>query len=326
MDEVVMEIKNLKTYFWLGKDIVRAVDGIDLQISQGKTVALVGESGCGKSVTALSIMKLIPSPPAKIVDGIIEFEGKDLVKLSNEEMNLIRGSKISMIFQDPMTALNPVITVGDQISEVILHHKKVPEKMVEEYVIELLSKVGIASPVNYYRSYPHQLSGGMRQRVMIAMAIACNPKLIIADEPTTALDVTVQAQVLELLRKLQSEIGTSLLFITHDFRVVAEMADSVAVMYGGKIVEYSPILELFEEPLHPYTRALIKSIPAFDNTTSNQKKRLQVIPGTVPDLREPFQGCIFSNRCEYSLELCHKESPPNVELGHGRKVMCWLHV
>ena len=308
--EKVLEVKNLQTSFFTENGIVRAVDGISFSVEKGKTLGIVGESGCGKSVTSLSILQLIPNPPGKITQGEIFYKGKDLLKYSESEMRKVRGNEISMIFQEPMTSLNPVFTVGDQIMEVILLHQKLSKKQALERSIEMLKLVGIPSPEKRVHDYPHQLSGGMRQRVMIAMALSCNPSLLIADEPTTALDVTIQAQILDLLRKLKDTLGMSLILITHDLGVVAETADEVLVMYAGKVVEKGPVRELFKNPQHPYTRGLLASLPRFDrNVAQDNTKKLETIPGIVPNLLDLPKGCRFQSRCKYKFETCSKSEP-----------------
>src|SRR3989338_3687063 len=302
MTEPILQIKDLKTYFYTSEGVAKAVDGVSYDVNQGETLGLVGESGCGKTVSALSILRLIQEPPGRITGGEILFEGKDLIGLSNEEMRNIRGNRISMIFQEPMTALNPVFTIGNQISEVFRVHKQLGRKESMERSVEMMRLAGIPVPEKIAYYYPHQLSGGMRQRVMIAMALACNPKLLIADEPTTALDVTIQAQILELLRELQQEFGMSILLITHDLGIVAEMADFVAVMYAGQIVEFAAARELFANPLHPYTLGLFQSRPQL----GKKKGRLDVIPGVVPNPIAFPSGCRFHPRCSYAAEACRQ--------------------
>ncbi|MGH2457924.1 MAG: ABC transporter ATP-binding protein [Chloroflexota bacterium] len=317
----LLRIGNLRTYFYTSDGVVPAVDGIDLAIQRGRTVGLVGESGCGKSVTSLSIMRLVP-PPGKIVEGsAIVLDGVNLLGLSQEKMYEVRGGRIAMIFQEPMTSLNPVFTVGDQIAEAILTHKKVGKGQAREETIGLLRQVGIPQPEDRYRAYPHELRGGMRQRVMIAMALSCQPELIIADEPTTALDVTIQAQILELLRSLTEERNTALLLITHDLGVIAEMAQEVAVMYAGKIVEQAEVATLFREPKHPYTQGLLASIPALD---SDRSVRLNVIKGTVPNLVKLPPGCRFAPRCPFAMPVCREREPSLTAHGETR-VACWLY-
>jgi peptide/nickel transport system ATP-binding protein/oligopeptide transport system ATP-binding protein len=318
-DSKLIEVKDLKTYYYSPSGVVKAVDGIDLDILPGETLGIVGESGCGKSVTSLSIMGLIESPPGKIAGGEILYNGKDLVKLSPAELRKIRGSEISMIFQEPMTSLNPVYTVGYQISEAIRYHKDLSSREVKRESVEMLKKVGIPIPEQRVNEYPHQLSGGMRQRVMIAMALACRPRLLIADEPTTALDVTVQAQILDLLKGLQEQMGMSILMITHDLGVIAELSDRVAVMYAGKIVEFTDVKRLFADPRHPYTLGLLKSVPRTDLDV----ERLEAIPGNVPSPRSLPKGCRFNTRCQIADSSCFQEEPGLVSIGPGHRVRCW---
>lgn len=320
--KTLLEIQNLKTYFYTQDGIMPAVDGVSLKINRGETLCIVGESGCGKSVTAMSILKLVPRPPGKYVSGQILFKGEDILSKTDAEIRKIRGKDIAMIFQEPMTSLNPVYTVGDQIAEAIMIHQGKKKKEAMEQAVHMLKKVGIPSPEKRVWEYPHQLSGGMRQRVMIAMALSCNPKVLIADEPTTALDVTVQAQILDLMRKMQRKTGTAILFITHDLGVVAEMADRVAVMYAGKIVEEALVEDLFERPLHPYTIGLLKSIPQLGQ---RGKKTLHVIEGTVPSLNELPRGCAFGPRCDHVMDICKEQKPELISLEDGsRKCACWL--
>lgn len=324
----LIEIKGLKTYFFTLDGIVRAVDGVDFAIEPGKTLGIVGESGCGKSVTALSILRLIPTPPAKIVGGQILFHRKgrmlDLTQLNSRGsvMRSIRGNEISMIFQEPMTSLNPVHTIGNQIMESIMLHQSLNKRAARNKAIEMLEDVGISLPEQRINEYPHQLSGGTRQRAMIAMALSCNPDLLIADEPTTALDVTIQAQILELMNNLRKKFKAAILFITHDFGVIAKMADDVAVMYLGKVVEFGTVRDIFHNPKHPYTRGLMKSIPSLRIGT---KKRLVPIEGVVPDLLEaPPQGCGFCPRCDEALAICSNKIPVLEEVTPGHRVACWL--
>jgi peptide/nickel transport system ATP-binding protein len=317
-----LKIRNLHTYFFTDDGVAKAVDGVDLELEEGGTLGVVGESGCGKSVTALSIMRLIPEPPGKIVQGEILFNGTDLLTFAEEDMRKIRGRSISMIFQEPMTSLNPVFQVGDQISEVLRLHEGLSRKEAWDRSIEMLKLVGIPSPERRVAEYPHQLSGGMRQRTMIAMALACNPKLMIADEPTTALDVTIQAQILELINRLQQEKGMSVILITHNLGVIAETARKVAVMYAGRIVEYAAVDLLFGDPKHPYTQGLLKSIPRLDEE-HGRKQKLETIPGLVPSLLDLPSGCKFSNRCQYVFDRC-KEEPRLIEADRGHFVRCWL--
>jgi len=326
----LLQIKGLKTYFFTDEGIARAVDDVSLTLSQGQTLGVVGESGCGKSVTALSIMRLIPQPPGKIVGGEIFFAGRgDLIRLPEHEMRKIRGNEISMIFQEPMTSLNPVFRIGNQIAEAIQLHQRVSKKEALDRSTEMLKIVGIPSPEKRVKDYPHQLSGGMRQRVMIAMALSCNPKLMLADEPTTALDVTIQAQILDLMNKLKEEVGTSIILITHNLGVIAEMAQNVSVMYAGVVVETADVRTLFAEPLHPYTVGLLTSIPRVDRDVG-KKTRLNTIAGIVPSLLDLPVGCRFSDRCPHVHEPCRKWEPPlAVPPNISRKdhmVRCWLHL
>lgn len=314
----LLEIKGLTTHFFTRAGVVKAVDNLDLRLQRGKVLGLVGESGCGKTVTALSILKLVPYP-GKIVSGNIFFEGRDLLALQDHEMRAIRGARISMIFQEPMTALNPVFTVGNQIAEVLTTHLPLGKKEAMDSAVGLLQSVGIPSPEKRVHEYPHQLSGGMRQRVMIAMAIACRPSLILADEPTTALDVTIQAHILELLGRIQAEMGMAMILVTHDLGLIAERAHEVAVMYAGRIVEHADTEELFANPLHPYTRGLMASIP---NAGAEGRKRLRTIAGSVPRLHELPAGCTFATRCDIRTGRCEKE-PGLVEVKPGHQVRCW---
>ncbi|MFZ5809138.1 MAG: ABC transporter ATP-binding protein [Chloroflexota bacterium] len=320
----LLEIKNLSTFFYTEDGVVKAVDGVDLCVYPGEVMGLVGESGCGKSVTSLSVMRLIV-PPGKIISGEIWFEGQDLVRLSESQMMKIRGDRISMIFQQPQTSLNPVFMAGDQVSEVYSVHQKLKSKEAWERAVDLLRMVGIPDPERRARSYPHEMSGGMAQRIMIAMALALRPALLIADEPTTALDVTIQAQILDLMRQLRSEVGASVILITHDLGVIAEMAERVAVMYAGQVVEQTSVNALFDEPLHPYTQGLIASIPVL----GRHKTRLEVIPGSVPNLIDLPAGCRFAPRCkarvEHHLEICDHVNPRLVEHHPGHLVRCWLY-
>ncbi len=312
VSEKILEVKNLQTSFFTEGGEVRAVDGVSFNVYPGKTLGIVGESGCGKSVTSLSIMRLIQSPPGKIVGGEILYQGRDLLKLNMGDMRRIRGNEISMIFQEPMTSLNPVFTIGNQIRETIaLHQKGLSRKDIADKAVEMLKLVGIPAPDKRVEDYPHQLSGGMRQRVMIAMALSCNPKILIADEPTTALDVTIQAQILDLLRSLQEKVGMAMILITHDLGVVAEVADEVMVMYAGKIAEQGEVKEIFAHPKHPYTKGLLNSIPTLskDPTGKIKKKRLEPIPGIVPNMLELPQGCRFQERCTYVVDECRGKEP-----------------
>ena len=320
----LLKIRNLHTYFFLDEGVLKAVDGIDLDLREGETLGIVGESGCGKSVTALSILQLLPSPPGKIVKGEIYFEGNDLLALSEGEMRKIRGRSISMIFQEPMTCLNPVFQVGDQISEILRLHEGVSRKEAWERSIEMLRMVGIPSPERRVREYPHHLSGGMRQRAMIAMAMACSPKLMIADEPTTALDVTIQAQILELMTHLKEEKAMSLILITHNLGVIAETVQNVMVMYAGRILEYVDVRSIFVNPKHPYTQGLLHSIPRVDRDDT-KRERLEAIPGLVPSLLDLPAGCKFLERCKYAFDPCAAEEPPLRENDSGHFVRCWLY-
>src|SRR6202047_2746605 len=296
----LLDVKGLKTYFFTRDGVVRAVDGVSFSVARGETLAIVGESGCGKSVTSLSILRLIASPPGRTVEGCVMFEGRDLLELSEAEMRKVRGDAISMVFQEPMTSLNPVLTVGRQIAEVLMLHRDLPREDAMLSAIEMLRLVKIPEPERRVAEYPHQLSGGMRQRVMIAMALACEPRLLIADEPTTALDVTIQAQILDLMRELKARTGAAIMLITHDLGVVAEMAQRVVVMYAGRKVEEAPVRELFRRPRHPYTLGLLASVPRLGATLGRaEAPRLAEIPGTVPSLREPIIGCAFAPRCAY---------------------------
>ena len=325
MNELLLDIQHLKTSFFIDEGELTAVNDVSFRIKKGTTLGIVGESGCGKSVTALSIMRLVQEPPGKIVGGKIFFQGQDLLALPIEKMRRIRGNKISMIFQEPMTSLNPVFTIGNQIEEVIELHQDLSSKEVRNKTIEMLRLVGISSPEQRIHDYPHQLSGGMRQRVMIAMALSCEPELLIADEPTTALDVTIQAQILDLLRKLQSELGMSIIIITHDLGVVAEIADEVIVMYAGKIVEEASVKEIFARPLHPYTIGLLKSIPSLQMAAHAGGKilRLETIPGVVPSILELGTGCPFEDRCFLRVPHCKVEEPQLKEILPGHWVSCF---
>jgi len=307
----LLAIEDLQTHFFTRDGVVRAVDGVSYAVEAGETLAVVGESGCGKSVTALSILRLVPSPPGRIVGGAIRFEGVDLLQIGEGEMRRFRGNQISMIFQEPMTSLNPVLTVSRQITETLILHQGLTARAAAARAIEMLRLVRIPEPERRARQYPHELSGGMRQRVMIAMALACHPKLLIADEPTTALDVTIQAQILDLMRELKSEIGAAIILITHDLGVVAEMAQRVVVMYAGRKVEEAPVGDLFRRPQHPYTLGLLASVPRLGATLGRaEPPRLAEIPGTVPSLRDPIVGCAFAPRCAYATERCSREAPP----------------
>jgi peptide/nickel transport system ATP-binding protein len=321
----LLDVKNLKTYFFTDEGVVRAVDGVDLYINQGETLGVVGESGCGKSVTALSIMKLIPQPPGRIVEGEIIYNGVDLVTLAPNKMRKIRGKEISMVFQEPMTSLNPVFTCGEQIAEALRLHEGLGRRDAMDKTVEMLKIVHIPNAERRVKEYPHQLSGGMRQRIMIAMALSCNPNLLIADEPTTALDVTIQAQILELLNELKSKLKMAVMLITHDMGVIAETAQRVVVMYAAKVAEEAPVGELFKEPLHPYTQGLLRSIPRID-LAATERRRLETIAGTVPTLRgEIAPGCRFAPRCPFVKSVCTEKDPVLKEVKPGHKVSCWLY-
>lgn len=316
----LLNVKGLKTYFYTEDGVVKAVDGVDFALRAGEVLGIVGESGCGKSVTSMSLLRLI-SEPGEIVEGEILFGDDDLLELSDDEMRAIRGNRISMIFQQPTTALNPVYTVGEQIKEAIKVHEGLTDAEADKRCEQLLALVGIPDPRRRMENYPHQMSGGMCQRVMIAMGLACNPELLIADEPTTALDVTIQAQILDLMRELREKVNTAIILITHDLGVVAEMVDNVLVMYAGKVVEYSPVKELFAAPKHPYTQGLLASVPVLGAV----KEELDTIPGTVPSLHNLPPGCRFATRCPYRMERCDQEEPPLIKLEGNRLVRCWLY-
>jgi oligopeptide/dipeptide ABC transporter ATP-binding protein len=323
-DGIILEIKNLRTYFYTYEGVARAVDGVTFQLSKGEPLGVVGESGCGKSVTALSILRLIPVPPGRIVGGEILLKGKNLLEFTEDEMRKIRGNRISMIFQEPMTSLNPVFTVGNQIQETLQLHQGLSKKEGLEKSIEMLRLVNIPSPERAVERYPHELSGGMRQRVMIAMALACNPEILIADEPTTALDVTIQAQILDLMNKLKEELGMAILLITHNLGVVAETAKRVIVMYAGKIVEQAETKALFGNPQHPYTIGLLQSIPILGDKIRRGKVRLNEIRGVVPSLHELPSGCRFSTRCPSLMDICKENEPELKEIEKGHFSSCWL--
>jgi len=321
MPDRLLELRGLKTHFATDEGWIHAVDGVDLSVGRGETLGVVGESGCGKTVTALTTVKLIAMPPGKIVAGEVLWQGRDLVPLGAEEMRKIRAKEIAVIFQEPMTSLNPVYTVGEQIAEVLRLHEGLGRRAAMDRTAEMLNLVNISNPQRRVRDYPHQFSGGMRQRVMIAMALSCNPKLLIADEPTTALDVTIQAQILELLNELKSKFGMAVMLITHAMGVIAETAQRVVVMYAGKVVEEAPVRELFANPRHPYTQGLIRSIPRID-TAATQKTRLEAIKGVVPSLLNPAPGCRFAPRCRLAAPECTRETPPLREIVPGHKVAC----
>jgi peptide/nickel transport system ATP-binding protein/oligopeptide transport system ATP-binding protein len=317
----LLKIENLKTHFFTEDGLVPAVDGVSLQVNRGETLAVVGESGSGKSITALSVMRLVPTPPGRIMDGKIWFDGEDLLQKSEAEMRDIRGNRISMIFQEPMTSLNPVFRVGYQIAESLMRHRNLDKKEAWQLAVDMLRLTGIPTPEKRVQDFPHQMSGGMRQRVMIAMALACEPQLLIADEPTTALDVTIQAQILDLMMELKAKFDTSIILITHDLAVVAEVADRAVVMYCGRVVEEGPVESLLADPLHPYTEGLLKSIPRLDD----ERERLYMIEGMVPNLLKLPQGCYFHPRCPYATDTCRTQAPVMVEAGPGRRVCCWRY-
>lgn len=321
MGKRVLDMKDLKVSFFTYAGEVQAVRGVTLHVDEGEVLAIVGESGCGKSVTAQTIMKLNPMPPAKIMGGSIQLAEHDIIAASEKEMQSIRGKDVAMIFQDPMTCMNPTMQVGKQIVEAIKLHKKLSKKEAEEEAIRCLKQVNIPNPEERAKQYPHEFSGGMRQRAMIAMALSCNPKLLIADEPTTALDVTIQAQIMDLLKELKDEINTAIILITHDLGVVAGSADRVAVMYAGKVVETGSCKDIFYRAVHPYTLALLKSLPSPETTKDEQ---LTSIPGTPPDLLMPPKGCAFAARCHQCMKICHEELPPEFTLGEGHAASCWL--
>ena len=320
MAESLLRVDDLKTYFYTEEGVVKAVDGVAFDIEPGEILGLVGESGCGKTVSALSILRLIPMPPGRIVGGSVHFEGEDLIKMDEDEIRHIRGNKIAMIFQEPMTSLNPVLTIGRQLTETLELHLKMDRSAATQRAVELLEMVGIPEARSRTNDYPHQFSGGMRQRVMIAMALSCNPKLLLADEPTTALDVTIQAQILELLTRLTRELGTAVIIITHNLGVVARYADRVNVMYAGKIVEAATALDLYHEPRHPYTLGLLKSVPRLDQA---RKEKLDPIEGMPPDLVRVPPGCSFRPRCRFAVERCAEEVPPLLPVGPNHHSACW---
>ena len=317
----VLEVKNLKTYFYTDEGVVKSVDGLDFNLGEGRTLAIVGESGCGKSVTSFSILRIIQSPPGKIVDGEILFCGKDLLKLPESEMRKIRGDEISMIFQEPMTSLNPVFTAGQQIVQTLLFHTDLTKQQAREKAVEMIRVVGIPDAGRIADQYPYQLSGGQRQRIMIAMALACQPKILIADEPTTALDVTIQAQILHLMVDMKKKFNTSMILITHDLGIVAQVADDVMVMYAGQAVECAPMRSLYKDPKHPYTSGLLKALPKM----SEKVDRLHTISGAVPSAANFPDGCRFAARCEFCKEICKKKMPALYSLPDGRKVRCHLY-
>ncbi|WP_270647315.1 ABC transporter ATP-binding protein [Paeniclostridium hominis] len=321
MNKPFVEFKNLKTYFHTNKGVVKSVNDVSFEIKKGETVGIVGESGCGKSVTALSLMRLLPSPQGKIEGGDILFEGNSILSMSEKELRKIRGNDISMIFQEPMTSLNPALTIGKQISEGIILHQKTSKSEAQKKAIEMIKLVDIPRPDEIYNSYPHELSGGMRQRIMIAIALSCNPKLLIADEPTTALDVTIQSQILQLMKDIKDKFNTSIMLITHDLGVVAEMCDKVVVMYAGKVVEIGSVLDIFKNPKHPYTKGLLKSKPSLLQSSN----KLYSIPGQVPNPIEIPECCYFSDRCEKSFDRCKSSIPSLKTLKNSQKVACWIY-
>ncbi len=321
MGKNLVEIKNLKTYFYTEDGIVKAVDDVSFNIREGEIIGVVGESGCGKSVTAMSIMKLIPAPPGKIVGGEILFEGKKLLEMNDDDMRDIRGNDIAVIFQEPMTSLNPIFTIGYQIGEVIILHQNLNKAEARIKAVEMLKLVGVPRAEEIVDCYPHELSGGMRQRAMIAMAVSCNPKLLIADEPTTALDVTIQAQILDIMKDLKKKLNTSIMLITHDLGVIAEMAEYVVVMYAGKVIEEAPVIEIFKNPMHPYTEGLMKSKPSLDK----DEERLYSIPGQVPNPINMPEECYFCARCPKAIDICRKQQPVIREITPGHKVACFLY-
>jgi oligopeptide/dipeptide ABC transporter ATP-binding protein len=320
-EQPLLSVRNLKTYFYTDEGVVRAVDGLSYDLHKGETLGIVGESGCGKSVHALSVMRLIPTPPGKIVEGEVLFEGKNLLTLKDEAMRHIRGNRIAMIFQEPMTSLNPVLTIGEQIAEAVILHQKVDKKAAWERAIEMLERVKIPLARERVRDYPHQFSGGMRQRVMIAMALSCNPSILLADEPTTALDVTIQAQILELVKELQREFNMAVIMITHNLGVVAETCDNVVVMYAGQPIEHTDVVRTFNDPKHPYTWGLLHSIPKL----YERKDRLIPIEGQPPSLIDLPPGCTFAPRCPFAMEICVQEYPPDYVVGPNHTAKCYLY-
>ncbi|MEK5331693.1 MULTISPECIES: ABC transporter ATP-binding protein [unclassified Lysinibacillus] len=319
--DTVLEVKNLQTYFYSSEGVAKAVDGVSFTLHKGETLGIVGESGCGKSMTSLSLLRLVPSPPGKIINGEILLNNTDLLKLSEEELRKIRGNKISMIFQEPMTSLNPVLTVGEQIAETIRLHQGLSRKEAWQQAVEMIRLVGIPAPEKRAKQEPYQLSGGMRQRIMIAMALACTPDVLIADEPTTALDVTIQAQIIDIIRNLQQQLGMSIIFITHDLGVVAEICDKIAVMYAGQVVEEGSTDSLFAKPLHPYTNGLIQSLPKL----YEDQEELSTIHGTVPSPYHYPNGCRYAERCPFATELCHAQQPELITIESDKKVRCWMY-
>lgn len=321
MSEPLLNVENLVTEFFAEEGAVRAIDHVSFHVEKGEILGVVGESGCGKSVTSMSIMRLIPENLGRVAEGTITFEGQNIMEMSKKEFSKVTGKEMSMIFQEPLSSLNPLLTCGYQIVETIRYHEKIEKKEAWEKAVELLRMAGIPLPEKRAKEYPHQLSGGMRQRVMIAMAIACNPKLLIADEPTTALDVTIQAQILDIIKRLRTEFGMAVMFITHDMGVIAEVSDRVIVMYAGNIVEEAPVKEFFANPLHPYTQGLLKAIPRPDR----KKERLFMIEGTVPKLSDEIKGCKFYDRCHVASDICKEKKPPFIEAEKEQKVLCWRY-
>jgi oligopeptide transport system ATP-binding protein len=321
MPDSILDVQGLETTFKTPDGILHAVNGVSFGLAEGETLGVVGESGCGKSVTMLSVLGLIPSPPGKIVAGTALFSGQDLLKMSNEEIRHVRGAQISMVFQDPMTSLNPVLTVGHQLEEPLMLHVGMTRDQARERAAELLGMVGIPKPKDRLNDYPHQFSGGMRQRVMIAMALSCSPQVLIADEPTTALDVTIQAQIIDLVKRLRDELGMAIIWITHDLGIVAGLAQRVVVMYGGYIIEESPVTELYANPEHPYTIGLLGSIPRLDQ---KENKKLTSIEGSPPVLYQKPNSCPFATRCKWAIDLCWKENPPLLEVGPNHRAACWV--
>ncbi|NOZ28043.1 MAG: ABC transporter ATP-binding protein [Chloroflexi bacterium] len=319
----LLEVKNLRTQFFTQDGIVHAVNGISYTLDEGETLAIVGESGCGKSVGVMSLIRLIPQPPGKIVDGEVWFDGQDLLKIDEEELRQVRGNRIAMIFQDPMTSLNPVLTIGQQVGEALQLHLGMNKQQARQRSIELLEMVGIPDAADRIDDYPHQFSGGMRQRVMIAMGLSCNPQILIADEPTTALDVTIQAQIIDLVKRLKREVGMAIIWITHDLGVVAGLAERVIVMYAGYIVEEAAVNDLYADPRHPYTLGLLRSIPRLDK---GRQAKLQPIEGLPPDLLDPPKGCPFAPRCSYRIDRCNEENPALETVARGHRVACWVDV
>ena len=322
MSEPLLAVDDLRVHLFTNRGVVRSVDGVGFALSAGKSLGIVGESGCGKTMTALSLMRLIPSPPARIVSGRIMFDGEDVVALDEPRLRALRGNAMAMIYQDPMTTLNPVFNVGEQIAEAVRLHRQASRAAALARAVEMLELVGIPDPARCAQSYPHQLSGGMRQRAVIAMALACHPKLLIADEPTTALDVTIQAQVLDLMRRLQQELGTAIILITHDLGVIADLVDTVVVMYAGKVVERAPVRQLFAVPRHPYTQGLLRSVPSLET----REHRMRTIEGTVPSAYAMPQGCRFHPRCGIARDVCRTDEPPLVPDGVGGEAACWALV